>query len=58
MTDLFCGMTSRNEIICTFLAILELMKSNEIMAIQDNSFDSIIVKSTKKIVNLSEDSNE
>ena len=58
VTDLFCGMTSRNEIICTFLAILELMKSNEIMAIQDNSFDSIIVKSTKKIVNLSENSNE
>ena len=58
VTDLFCGMTSRNEIICTFLAILELMKSNEIMALQDCSFDSIFVKSAKKFKNLSEDNNE
>ena len=58
VTDLFCGMTSRNEIICTFLAILELMKSNEIIALQDSSFDSIFVKSTKKLKNLSEDNNE
>jgi len=58
VTDLFCGMTSRNEIICTFLAILELMKSNEIIALQDSSFDSIFVKSTKKLKNLSEENNE
>ena len=54
VSDLFCGMTSRNEIICTFLAVLELMKSNEVIAIQDNSFSSIFIKNAKKIKNLNE----
>ena len=58
VSDLFCGMTSRNEIICTFLAVLELMKSNEVIAIQDNSFSSIFIKNAKKIKNLNEVINE
>ena len=35
-----------------FLAVLELMKSNEVIAIQDNSFSSIFIKNAKKIKNL------
>tara|TARA_B100002019_G_scaffold273946_1_gene270453 strand:- start:1956 stop:2723 length:768 start_codon:yes stop_codon:yes gene_type:complete len=58
ITDLFCGMTSRNEIICTFLAVLELMKSNEIFAIQDYSFGSIVIKNVKKTKNLNEVNDE
>lgn len=44
VTDLFEGMTSRQEIVCTFLAVLELMKVNKIMAVQDAHFDAIVVE--------------
>ncbi len=45
ITDLFSGMISRQEIVCTFLAVLELMKLSKISAIQDESFGSIVVNS-------------
>ena len=32
LTDLFTGMKSRQEIVCTFLAVLELIKLNRIAA--------------------------
>lgn len=44
MTDLFMGMTSRQEIICTFLAVLELIKLNRIAAVQDAHFGHIMVE--------------
>lgn len=44
ITDLFSGMISRQEIVCTFLAILELIKLNQIAAVQNKSFGSIMVE--------------
>ena len=44
ITDLFTGMSSRQEIVCTFLAVLELIKLNRIAAVQDDHFGSIVVE--------------
>ena len=44
ITDLFLGMKSRQEIVCTFLAVLELMKLNRIAAVQDDQFGDIYVE--------------
>jgi len=44
ITDLFTGMRSRQEIICTFLAVLELIKLNRIAAVQDAHFGHIVVE--------------
>lgn len=44
ITDLFMGMKSRQEIICTFLAVLELIKLNRIAAVQDDHFGHIVVE--------------
>lgn len=44
ITDLFTGMQSRLEIVCTFLAVLELIKLNRIAAVQDNHFGEIMVE--------------
>jgi segregation and condensation protein A len=44
ITDLFGGMVSRQEIVCTFLAVLELIKLNRIAAVQDNHFGEIVVE--------------
>ncbi len=41
---LFCGMRSRQEIVCTFLAVLELMKLNRLIARQDSHFDEIVIE--------------
>jgi len=43
LTDLFVGMKSRQEIVCTFLAVLELINLNRIAAVQDKNFSDIIV---------------
>ena len=40
-------MISRQEIVCTFLAVLELMKSTSIKAIQNESFGTIMIESIK-----------
>lgn len=40
---LLSGMTSRVEIVCTFLAILELMRLRRLRAQQDNRFGEIIL---------------
>jgi len=45
ISDLFTGMNSRQEIICTFLAVLELIKLNRIAAVQDDHFGNIVVES-------------
>ena len=41
---LFGGMTSRQEIVCTFLAVLELMKLGKIACVQDDHFSDIVVE--------------
>ena len=41
VTDLFSGMRSRQEIVCTFLAMLELIKLNRIAAVQQRRFGDI-----------------
>ncbi|MFL2859257.1 MAG: segregation and condensation protein A [Pontiellaceae bacterium] len=47
ISDLFNGMLSRQEIVCTFLAVLELMKINKIKTIQNESFGAIMIESSK-----------
>ncbi len=44
ISDLFTGMVSRLEIVCTFLAVLELIKLNRIAAVQDRHFGAIMVE--------------
>jgi segregation and condensation protein A len=41
---LFRSMRSRQEIVCTFLAVLELMKLNRLAARQDNHFGEIVIE--------------
>ena len=40
----FLGMRSRQEIVCTFLALLELIKLNKLQAKQDSHFDEIVIE--------------
>jgi len=41
---LFMGMRSRQEIVCTFLAVLELIKLNQLTARQDSHFEEIVIE--------------
>ncbi|QHI69576.1 segregation and condensation protein A [Tichowtungia aerotolerans] len=41
---LFIGMRSRQEIVCTFLAVLELIKLNRLAARQDSHFEEIVIE--------------
>lgn len=43
---LFHGMRSRQEIVCTFLAVLELIKLNRLTARQDSHFEEIVIEQT------------
>ena len=45
-SELFGSKTSRNEVICTFLALLELLKLNQVCAIQPDPFGEIVIGST------------
>ena len=42
-SGLFGQMASRNEIICTFLALLELLRLRQISAVQDAHFGDIVI---------------
>ena len=55
ITDLFMGMRSRQEIVCTFLAVLELIKLNRIAAVQDEHFGNIVVEHREPEENHPED---
>jgi segregation and condensation protein A len=44
--DLFRGSTSRNEIVCTFLALLELIRLKQVQARQDQRFGDIYILKT------------
>lgn len=41
---IFRGMHSRQEIVCTFLAVLELIKLNRLAAKQDSHFEEIVIE--------------
>lgn len=44
LTDLFKGMRSRHEVVCTFLAVLELMRLKHIRAAQDEPYGPIVLR--------------
>lgn len=43
LTDLFSGMTSRHEVVCTFLAVLELIRLKHVRAAQDAAYGPIVL---------------
>ncbi|MBN1269609.1 MAG: segregation/condensation protein A [Kiritimatiellae bacterium] len=43
MAGLFAGMRSRHEIVCTFLALLELIRLRQIQARQERAFGDILI---------------
>lgn len=44
VSDLFHQMRARQEIVCTFLAMLELIKLNELIVAQDEHFGEILIQ--------------
>ena len=42
-SSLFEKAASRNEIVCTFLAILELIRLRQLVAMQDGDFGDIVI---------------
>ena len=44
-SELFAGVASRVEIVVTFLALLELIRLKQVVAVQVNPFDEIEIKS-------------
>ena len=40
-SEVFGGMASRQEIVCTFLALLELIRLKQVAARQDQAFDKV-----------------
>jgi segregation and condensation protein A len=42
-SSLFEKAASRNEIVCTFLAVLELIRLRQLMAQQDGDFGEIVI---------------
>ncbi len=44
---MFSDMASRNEIICTFLALLELLRLRQISALQDDRFGDIVISASE-----------
>jgi segregation and condensation protein A len=44
-SELFAGVASRVEIVVTFLALLELIRLKQVVAVQENPFDEIEIKS-------------
>lgn len=47
-SQMFSRMASRNEIICTFLALLELLRLRQIAAVQDARFGDIVFAGTQE----------
>ena len=47
LTDFFSGVDSRDEIIVTFMAVLELIRLNEIMIMQKRIFADIVIMRNK-----------
>ncbi len=57
---LFVGMRSRNEMVCTFLAILELIRLKQVRAVQEEGdfTDIVLLKSEEEETDLEEMSHE
>ena len=53
-SDLFRGATAKGEVIAIFLAILELMKMREVLAVQKDFFGEIEVIRNPEVVKLSQ----
>src|ERR1044071_4697311 len=45
-SELFAGMTSRSEVVVTFLALLELIRLKQIVAVQRDPFGDIVISRT------------
>lgn len=49
VTRLFGGMRSRQEVVCTFLAVLELIRLRQLRVKQDKAFDEIVVERVEDV---------
>jgi len=47
-SSLFEGVTSRSEVVCTFLALLELIRLKQICARQNETFSDIVIKKAEE----------
>lgn len=48
LTDLFGGMHSRHEVVCTFLAVLELIRLKQVRALQEDAYGAILLKKVEE----------
>ncbi len=48
LSRLFVGMRSRQEIVCVFLAVLELIKLNRLVARQNSHFEEIVIQQNEE----------
>ena len=49
-SELFGSKTSRNELICTFLALLELIRLRQVSASQSDPFGDIVISASQESV--------
>ena len=52
ISRMFAGMRSRNEIACTFLALLELIRLNQARAVQTETYGEIMIEAAEGVVEL------
>lgn len=52
ISRMFEGMRSRNEIACTFLALLELIRLNQARAVQTETYGEIMIEAAEGVVEL------
>ena len=52
ISRMFAGMRSRNEIACTFLALLELIRLNQARAVQKETYGEIMIEAAEGVVEL------
>ena len=52
VSRMFEGMRSRHEIACTFLALLELIRLNQVRAVQTETYGEIMIEAAEGVVEL------
>lgn len=52
ISRMFEGMRSRNEIACTFLALLELIRLNQARAVQQETYGEIMIEAAEGVVEM------
>ena len=52
ISRMFAGMLSRNEIACTFVALLELIRLNQARAVQKETYGEIMIEAAEGVVEL------